>query len=1382
LSNRSITFVCLITLLLLGGVSAWAAPPPRFEHLTVDDGLPENSVRSILQDRRGFLWFGTHNGLARYNGYEMESFLPDPGDSGSIFPRFLIAMAEDDSGMIWIGSYANGLSRYDPRSGLFTNYRPDRTDPAGLPGAQVNALACADDGLWLALGDAGLCRFDGQRFERVAIRAPEDPGGDIAQPALWSLLVTDEQLWVGTESEGLAVRNRRGGSWRIMRHDPDNPRSLPSNQVTDIFRDEAGRIWVATRTGLALYRGDGGFEVFLPDRTPGAREENYLVQIAADESGRLWIGSAVGLYAFSPHTGEFELFSHDPRDPGSPVLGPALSVLVDRSGIVWAGSWHTGLNKYDPWSRKFEVLLHDPDDPGSLDDDAVVSLYEDPTGVLWVGTGSLSSGGTSGGLNREDPATGRFAHIAAPHLPTGQVRRINTICEDHQGRVWLGSNLGVLRLDDNRQSIIRPPELAGETGPLLDGSVTDMLIDTTGRLWVTFWQGGLHRFDPATDAWAAYWHDPRDEHTLTSNELVNLCLDTDGRIWIGTDQSGLNLYDAEIDGFRRFPSSESGADAIHALHPAQDGRIWASTGAGVRLFDAVSGVVWSVSSSDGLPAGMLGQVQVDRAGKLWISSGRGLVRVDPASHDLALFDERDGLPRNELHFASLTRSDGRMYFGGHHGLIVFDPDLVQASPFVPPVVLTDFRVADQRLPVGGDSPFQQTLQETGTVRLGHHQNDLSIEFSALHFAHPERNSYRFRLQPYDADWRTAGPERTAHYTNLDPGRYEFQVIGSNADNIWNNEATSLVIVIDPPWWRTRWANGLYVLLIAVGALVVYRMIVQRERIRAALEIQRVEAQQLQQLDRLKSRFFTNISHEFRTPLTLVKASLQRMQEDPETAKPSLLDMMARNADRLEQLIEQLLDLSRLEAGHMPVRWQRGDWRAYLRALLATYDVLAQGNEIELACRWPEVGDEGWFDADLLDKVAGNLLTNALKFTPAGGRIDFVAAVADRQSSCPVPGSKDGPAGEPFQLPAHRIRLAVANSGSYIPPDELSRIFDRFHQIAGSDGGDGRGTGVGLALVKELIQWYGGSIEVQSTREQGTVFTVELPVFLESPLPVESADADVTPDDIDRVLNDDTEDDLEPETAAGSGPTILIVEDHPDLRAFLREELIADFVLLEAPDGRAGLDLARQEIPDLVLTDVMMPELDGFELCRRLKTDERTNHIPVVMLTAKTESASRLAGLEIGADDYLTKPFDIAELKQRLSNLLEQRRLLRDRFARNSLDPGRRSQPVESADELFLERARDLVAANLEDPDFRVDGMCRGLGMSRTQLHRKLKAVADQSTGEFLRNQRLLRAAEMLAGNYGNVTEVAYAVGFRNLSHFAKTFREQFGVAPSEYDQ
>jgi len=1363
---RSIQAILLLTCLLVSPLTASAVNGPvRFQHLTIDDGLPENSVRSILQDRQGFLWFGTQNGLARYDGNGMRVFLPDPEDRRSIDIRMLLTMAEDDDGGIWMGSFSKGVSRYDPVTGHFENFRCD-TD--SLPGPGIATITKAADGVWFTAASGGLHRWHDNRFERLLL----PPLAERPRTGLTGLDVNEHDLWVGTADEGLLHWERDTDTWRQLRHDTGNPASLPSDWVTFVHRDNQGRLWVGGRAGMALHRGDGTFTVFRPRPELAANAENYLVCIAEAPDGDFWVGSAVGLYHFDPATGTFTLYAHDPDQPHSPVRGPVLSVHCDRSGIVWAGSWHTGLNKYDPGSRKFDVYLRDSDDPGSLDDDAIGAVYEDRAGTLWVGTGSRSSGGTRGGLNRRRPGSRDFEQLPFPEASGQRVFSVRDIIEDGGGRIWLATNLGVWQVDPRSDSIVRPDTVDEPPAAVHDGSVIDLAVDRADRVWVVAWSGGVHRYDPVAGAWTSYQTDPDDPRALDSNDLITVTVDDLGRVWLGADSGGLYLYQPGEDSFRRLTTLDRDLEIVFQIEPAPNGRVWVGSGSGARLCTPDS-VLDAYGVRQGLPADDVSRLKLDNNGDLWVSSGLGLARIHLDDGSITVFDERDGLPRNEPHFAAYRASGGRLYFGGHHGLVSFHPDSILTNTHIPPVRLTELRIRDERVIVGDDSPLTRSLGYIDVIRLAPHQNDLSLTFASLDYSHPERNQYRFRLDPYDERWRTSTGSHSAHYTNLDPGDYVFAVVGSNGDGL------------APPWWRTAWANAAYVLLVMGLAYLAYRLLINRERVHLALQIERSEARHLQDLDRLKSRFFANISHEFRTPLTLLSSPLARLQEDPASGSRDLFTTMARNARRLGRLIDQLLDLSRLEADRMPARWRHGDWLQYLKALTSPFITLAEQRQVVLDPSWPALPTEAWYDEDLLDKILVNLLSNALKFTPTGGEITLDVSVSGTPTDHHWPGQQPGPGATPTVL---FLTATVRNTGSYIPPEEIEHVFDRFHQVIEDSDHADLGSGIGLALVKELTDWIGGEVEVTSSRQTGTAFRARIPMYLETPpgasAPEEEIEAALVPTAeglLSTPTADDGADDLPPEDDTGDRPRILLAEDNADLRAYVRDELSDEFQVLVAAHGRSGLELALSEIPDLVLSDVMMPEMDGLELCRRLKSDDLTNHVPVILLTAKAEATHRREGLETGADDYVAKPFDVEELRIRIRNLIAQRRLLADRFAQLDVArPGRAANPVPSADDRFMTHIREVISANLENADFRVEGLCREVGMSRTQLHRKLTAVAGRSAGEFLRLERLNRAAEMLKENGSNVTETAYSVGYRSLSQFAKAFREQFGMAPSDY--
>ncbi len=1385
LGGRQIIFTfALGAFAACGALCAPAAADPRlvFEHLTVDDGLPENTVRAILQDRTGFLWFGTHNGVVRFDGQEMADTWHEGADSTAA-PRFFVSsLLEDAEGDIWIGTVLTGVWRLDPHTERCTQVIPSPGPPGGGRGQHDPDLCRDGEGnVWVAWNGQGLCRIDPR--DRTMSWLRHDPADltSLATDRLSAVLVDrDGRLWLGTEGEGVLVRDPGASAFRQLRHDADDPASLSHDIVTRLHQTPDGAVWVLTFHGLSRWLpGSQSFRNYLPAGMEHVEQADYFVDATASADGGLWIGSAVGLYHFDPVTGIFQLHAHDPEDPRSPAKGPVISVCRDRSGIVWAGAWHAGLNKLDPAAQKFTCLAHDPRDPGSLDDDVVMSVLEDAAGVLWVGTGSMSTGGTRGSLNCLDPLSDRFAHLA---FPIDQVRTVQSLAEDRQGTLWLGTNLGLWRLDRARSRPVRAHHDPTHAAGIGDVAVRCLLADRAGNLWVGAFRHGLYGIDP-TGRVTRFQHDPADPGSLGQDQIICLAEDGAGNLWVGTDSRGLDLLRPGARDFEHVFDPRVGVSSIIDLHVDTRGRLWLGTYSGLLQYDADRGVVASFTSSEGLPHNVVSAILEDDNGRLWLSTGRGVARLDPERGEVRAYDTRDGLPSNEVAFARCRRRDGTLVLGGQDGLVQFLPARIVDDPFLPPVVLTELRLADQPVQPGAGSPLPCSMPFAESLRLAHDRNDVTLSFAALHYSHPERNRYRCRLGPYDAGWREIGTRRSASYTNLDPGDYVFEVQGTNGDGVWSEHTARLAITIQPPWWQTAWANALYALLVAGAVWAIYRQIVQRERMRTSLEVERAEARHMHELDELKSRFFANITHEFRTPLTLLLGPLQRLQEDPARGDPALFAIMARNARRLGQLIDQLLDLSRLDARRLPLRWAQDDVVAYLRTLAASFRSLADSRAVTFTTVLPSAPLVSWFDGDLLEKVVGNLLSNAFKFTPDGGEVTLTVTVGSEAEPVRVPTAEVEPCAARAAL-ARTVTLAVANTGTFIPPQERERIFDRFLQLAG--GTAAGGSGIGLALVRELVEWQGGTVVVASDPTRGTRFTVTLPAFLEAPVPVEAtvavAEVPSSPyaaaEILDAAPAGDAVDDA---TAADEPrPLVLVVEDHPDLREYLERELQAEYRLLMAADGDQGLALALAEVPDLVLSDVMMPGKDGFELCGCLKADDLTSHVPVILLTARAEAESRLTGLRQGADVYLAKPFDPEELRLQMANLISQRRRLAEKFAQRVVRLAPEAMPVTSADERFLQKVRQIIEAHLDDEDFEIETFCREVGLSRSQLHRKLKALTGQSAGEVIRAHRLQRAADLLAGGFGNVTEVTYAVGFKSLSHFAKCFRQQYGVAPSEY--
>jgi len=1342
-----------------------------FEHITVDDGLPENSVRSIIQDESDFMWFGTMNGLVRYDGYHMEVFAPSDEDSSSFGGRTVMALHEDSGGDIWIGTYLRGLWKYDARLGTFASISLGRNESALPEFDRVNDINEDGQGrIWVAMmyGLVSIDKATGVATWHDQVRPLEQGGSTILN---LTRVIPDNRgrIWCASENNGVMVLDPESGRVRHLSRHPDQPRSLPSNVVFDILQTDDGKIWLATQMGLALWQeATGDFITYAPDPGNDDQMTNFLVRLQVDDQGLLWIGSAAGLYVFDPIGHEFRLFSHDYDKPTSPVNGPVLSLHFDRSGILWAGSWHAGLNKVNPRSGGFVTQAFGTGQaPSGLL--AVDAIFEDSRGALWVGTSDTPAGRGTGGLYRRGTPGDTFIPIpAAKGSP--QMVSVRCIYEDQAGDLWVGTFLGLWKVTDGRLEPFNIGE--GPATDLLARSNIQMITqDPGGIFWIATFNG-LFRWDSLKGELTNFRHDVLDPHSVSSNDLTHVHIDRAGRMWLGTDARGLNLFRSAEKGFQRFFAPDRGLETVSSMVEAPTGELWLASFSGLVRFDPATGDTEIFGRKEGLPNDQVVSILEDDHGRFWVSTGYGLARFDPETSQVKAFDQLDGLPDNEVKFASVKDSRGFLHFGGRTGLVTLDPSSFENSSYDPPLVITSLSLADTLVQPGPGSPLEQQVHRTERIELAHDQNHLSITFAALDFARPDQNRYRYMLEGLDPDWRTPGEARRATDTNLSPGTYTFRAGGTNRDGIWSSREATLVIRILPPWWQTWWAYLLYSLAFLAVVYGILRQVINRERLRARLELQRAEATQLQELDELKSRFLTNITHEFRTPLTLIKAPLLRLQSEQEGERDLRFETMIRNADRLEHLIDQLLDLSRLEAGRLPLHWQHGDCWGWLRVFVNGFESLAAQRQIKLKVDIPEETCPAWFDEDLAEKLVGNLVSNAVKYTPDAGRVTVNASISDEAATLPVPrfGRR---AGTWKSAPARWVTITVANTGSYIPPREQPRIFDRFYQSSSSDG-----SGVGLALVKELTEWMGGSIELTSSPITGTVFTATLPVFdhhpEDGPLPVpsEKPDADPDPGEAPEVEDESAAEDDE--------PRILVVEDHPELRNFIHDDFSPEYKVLVAENGQQGLDIAVAEVPDLVLSDIMMPVMDGFELCRRLKDDERTSHIPIILLTARSEAESRHKGLSLGADDYVAKPFDAEDLRLRINNLIDQRRKLAESYERRLAVLTPEVMPVTSADERFVAQLRTVIDSNIEDTDFKINSLCNEVGMSRSQLHRKLKAVTGRSTSDFVRSHRIQRAAQLFNGGYGNVTEVAYAVGFRNLSYFSRSFKEIFDLQPSEF--
>jgi len=1324
---------------------------PFFEQLTIDQGLPGNSVRAILQDRHGFLWFGTQNGLVRYDGQEMLTFRQSPTAGVGFGGLIVESLLEDHRGDLWAGTFVMGVWRRNNETGEFREYSLDPLG-AGDDGSVPVFDLCEDSmgRIWLALSEHGLARLDPEDGSLSLIAGGKS--GKLLSPGTLVSNVTfmaPNRIWVGT-NRGILIIDDTGQFVRRHEQNSSTDSGLPEAEVNDIFKDSRGRIWVSTDDGLARWNADTGrFTVFCPVPKEAGRLVNHCGKIFEGKRGNLWISSFNGIHVFNPKQSTFQSFVHDPARPGSLPEGPTLGILVDNSEVVWVGTWQRGLAKLALRRQKFSLCHHDPTDPTSLPSDQIPAIHEDSDGVFWTGSSRCGTGGMDAFLSRRLGDTCSFEHFPLPNPDGRRTNLVRAICEDLNGGLWVGADSGLWRFDRSTETFSFPEQQIDPESPDWAATVSTLLTDSAGNLWAGTIGAGLLRVDSITGEWQTYRHDPSDKNSLGEDVILSLMEDSQKQLWIGTDSHGLNIFHPETGKFQRFFQPEFGLSTVVDIFEDSGKRIWLASVAGLFQLDPEGTILTRYDRQSGLPNGLVISILEDNQNRLWLSTGAGLVWLDPGSGRTGSFGLNDGIISDQVYTAHARLQDGTLVFGGNKGLIRFDPDQLEPDPTAPPIVITEIRLNGQPLIAGGSSPMQKVPYLTDELILSHDQHDLSIDFSALHFSRPERNRYRYRLAPNGETWYEVLRGHTANFTNLSPGSYVFQVQGCNVDGLWNEEGASLGILVHPPWWLRGWAYALYLALAILALWGLHRILLARERVGAELKMRQAEARRLEELDQLKSRVLVNISHEIRTPLTLIQGQLKRLF--PKTPAPDRdsMSMVIRNTERLSQLLDQLMDLSRLDVGKLTPCWKLDEDLTVLRALTATYGALAEDRSVAFKANFPATSKAVWLEPDVLQKTVGNLLDNAIKFTPAGGKVTLTAQWEKKDM----------------------LLVTVLNSGSYISSEQQKYIFDRFYQTDTKRVGS-TGSGIGLALVKEMVKLVNGRVTVTSSLERGTSFTVYLPALCEAPnsgsvLEVAASTKPVSPRD--------KEDDI------SMRPLLLVVDDHPDMRSYLQDVLLAaNYRVVLAVDGEDAQNQAQAETPDLIVSDVMMPGIDGFELCRRLREDQQTSHIPVILLTALNEQNSCQEGLLSGAVEYLTKPFDSEDLCIRISNLLERQHRLGDRLARLIREQMAKEPQIESAEDQYLQDLRDAIDRHLDDPDFKIDELCKEMGTSRSQLHRKLTAVTGLSATGFVREHRLQRAAGLLAAGQGYVTEVAYAVGFQSLSYFTRCFRDQYGVVPSQY--
>jgi signal transduction histidine kinase/ligand-binding sensor domain-containing protein/DNA-binding response OmpR family regulator len=1373
-----------------------------FTRYSDKDGLVHNFVTCITQDEKGFLWFATEDGFSRFDGYAFKNYERNIDDPNSISDDAILSMCADTGGVLWFGTDAGGINRFDSKTETYTTFRAGQNTQKDLSSDRIKKI----------------------------------------------FIDSRNHIWVGTDT-GLnrMVLNSDRCSQEKCRLDRfgfgesySTYRRIADNNVNDIIEDKNGDIWIATSNGLSRGHYTDSLNIQFTsyrheERDPNSLMSNSLSCLEVDSEGLIWIGTSdKGIIMFDPASESFLNFQSKSDDHTSLSSNNITKLLNDPidPDILWIGTWMNGFNSFN---RKSQKAIRYMSDDMNVPESAITDMYQDNGGNIWIASFGLgisrfnihqqnflsftaqhsrekglpvpfitnmvevpdqsgkflwlTSGG--GGLLKYDIIKDEYTQfIYKPTHPESNSFNVFRIIqyqapENNQDKklLWIGtSDDGLAWFDITTERFIDSPSPANQQLKQIKGTVHDLLFykkKNHDLIFIGTMDRGGYIYDFGQKVLKNIRYRENDPETIRNDVISHFFEDDSGNIWICTMGGGISIYNPLTEEMNHLLYKEGTSNGlphsrINSVYQDTKGRIWIATfGSGFCMFDRKKNTYYPYNENDGLPDNCIFGILEDNEGFLWISTQKGLVRFDPDEKTFTHFDYSDGIPlKNFLNDAFYKRSDGSLIFGGMGGFTIVQPSKLKQNSSRASLVLTNFTINNKSLDSYHEIYLKKNIAYTKNIVLPFSHNTFAFEFSYLDFFSPLKNHYRYKLNGLDEEWISSdASKRYASYTQVPPGKYIFYLKAANNSGFWNPEPLSINLTILPPWYRTNLAYLIYLLMGLGSIIILWRIQVNRLKMRQQIDMEHYQAEKLKELDESKSRFFANISHEFRTPLTLIEGPIRQLKNGEYQGNlKEAYNLILKNTKRLVDLINQLLDLSKLESKKLKLQAANQNIVPLLSGLVQSFESLARRKNIEYTFSKPKKEIDLYIDQEKFEKIIINLLSNAFKFTPEKGRITVGVLIHPESHFTSENGEQP------------KLKISISNSGSFLKPDQIEHIFDRFYQVNELSIDHLEGTGIGLALVKELVELHHGYVSVQSDHDIGTIFTLQLPLGKDHLSSDEISDTFEEPIEKEQISEDSLDTSHQKlKSLSVKMPhkqRVLIVEDNQDVRLYVAGLINSEYSIFEAENGKQALDIARKKNPDLVITDVMMPEMNGMEFCRRLKKDIEISHIPIIMLTARADIEDKLEGLELGADDYIEKPFEAEELKLRIRNIFKQRDRLRNRLNKDAvLRP--EEITVTSIDAKFLQKLINVIEIEMHRPDFTVEEIARIMNVSKATLNRKINSITNLSPGALVRWMRLKKAQNLLKSGAATISEIAFEVGYDSLSHFSQIYKRQFGLRPSD---
>ena len=1362
--------IASILFLFLLSVYQSAAQTYSVKRLGIEQGLSNNYVVSITQDKQGFLWFATEEGLNKFDGTHFITYYkndPSQNSQGITGNELNRVYADTKRPVIWIATQRDGLNAYNYDKQVFTPYLHNPEDPHSLITNDVTDIAPStqsEDGLWISTYYRGIEYLDINSGQFTHYNKNTIPG--LPDEQTWTVLDGGGgNLYIGHVSGGFSILSLKDKSVKNFRHEPDNPMSLPGNDVRCLTKDTNGNIWLGTDKGLALFNAaDSNFITFKNNKNDKHEALcNRILAIKQLNDSKLWIASELNGITIldlkqsmflSPDQISLE-YIQEGDDNRSLSNASARCIFQDSFDNIWIGTWGGGINFISSTPPLFTTLSYSPipGNENSLNNKVASSLCTDRQGRVWIGT-------DGGGVNvfEGDKRTAIYKK------ETGEIPSnfILTSLQDSKGNLWFGSFQGGISYYDSRNRTFRSISLMGQSNQ----DVRTIYEDSRHNIWVGY-SGGIIVLNPLNMEIIRHYHTGNSE--LHSNFVRAIAQDEKGRFWIGTFGDGLGVYSPDLQLIQTFVQREGFcSNTINQIIQDRQKRMWMGTGEGLVCFPSTDALTYKTyQRKDGLLNTNICAITEDKKGNIWFSNNKGISCYVTDKNCFYNYGHSDDVPAGSFSSGCVTQNkNGLIYFGSINGVCCFDPDITMNDQANPSAIITEMKVLG-RLSNPENNDLFINVSKGEQVELTHAQNSFGLTFNVQNYSLVNQVEYVYMLKGLENSWYTVNENNSVTFRNIPPGKYEFLIKARIHNQEWPEEATSLTIRINPPLWLTWWAKLIYVLISAGIVYLILHAYKKKLDLESLYTLEKKNHEQEQELNQERLRFYTNITHELRTPLTLILGPLEDMQKDTSlpVKQAQKLSVIHQSALRLLNLINQILEFRKTETQNKRLCVCKGNIAPLIYEIGLKYKELNQKTKIDFRIQIEKEEMLLFFDKEIVTIVLDNLISNAIKYTEQGCiTLSLYQSVRNEVAY---------------------TEIKVSDTGYGISAEALPHIFDRYYQESGKH--QASGTGIGLALVKNLVELHEGEIRAESVQNEGSTFCISLLTdnIYPNALHTDSTEPAAKEDTAQATTSENTS---EP-TVDNGKPILLIVEDNEEIQKYIAESFSDSFAVITADNGEEGKQQALSHIPDIIVSDIMMPVMDGITLCRQLKEDVRTSHIPIILLTAKDSLQDKEEGYEVGADSYLTKPFSASLLRSRINNLLESRKKLITQFqaqpvSGNQTDLNEKriiiAEALSKLDNEFIEKITLLIEENLSSEKIDITYLSDKMCMSGSTLYRKMKALTGLSTNEYIRKVKMQNAERLLLEGKFNISEIAYKVGMNSTGYFRQCFKEEFGVSPSDY--